>query len=67
MPADDVPGGGPLDARIRALEEYVVRNDARISALEKAAARVIAERGAQIDRLKDETRRIRWDLRRRRG
>lgn len=40
-----------IDQRVTALESYVTSNDARITNLENYAARVIAERGTQIDDL----------------
>ena len=49
-----------LEARVTALDAYVTRNDARISALEQWGATEAQTLRAKVDAVQEEARRARW-------
>lgn len=49
-----------LEARVAALDAYVTRNDARISALEQWGATEAQTLRAKVDAVQEEARRTRW-------
>lgn len=55
--ADGVP---VLEERVAVLEEYVARNDARITAIEGRQAAAIAGARREFDAAKEDRQRERW-------